>query len=84
MASDVDPYSFSTSTNVSAVVYQKHNTAPIETKKLSEITSGDDDYDSGYYYIYELQDKIRESRSLSDDKFVAIKEATTECNMQGI
>lgn len=82
VASDVDPYSFSTSTNVSAVVYQKHNTAPIETKKLSEITSGDDDYDSGYYYIYELQDKIRESRSLSDDKFVAIeeKEATLECN----
>ncbi|TAH71520.1 MAG: hypothetical protein EWM47_04505 [Anaerolineaceae bacterium] len=81
MASDVGNYQLSTSSIVSAVVYQKNNMSSINTQKLSEIITSDDNYYSVYDYIYDLQEKIRASRNLSDDIYLALgeKETTIDC-----
>ncbi len=77
VATDVSD-TLSSSSLVSALVYQKNNISSIETQKLSELHSNDEYY-SIYDYIYDLQDKIRASRNKSDDIYVAIgnKEVTT-------
>lgn len=81
VAEDISPYLLSISYDVSTVIYNKHNISSVDVQKLSEMTADEDNYYSAYDYAYDLQEKIRASRNLSDDIYIAIgdKETTIDC-----
>lgn len=82
VAQDVSDNYIASSSKAGAVIYNKYNDSSVEKLVMSELSSeGSDFYYSADFYIYEIHDKVRAARNLSENVNIAIgeKESTIDC-----